>query len=81
MLNQPKDFWNMRAQTYDRTSGQTYAETGKSVSQPAQPFRGRPGQTVTSSRWSPRSSARRTPPSAGPPSSRAEYAPDRFTQM
>lgn len=27
MLNQPKDFWNMRARTYDRTSGQTYAET------------------------------------------------------
>lgn len=27
MLNQPKEFWNMRAQTYDLTSGKTYAET------------------------------------------------------
>jgi len=25
MLNQPKDFWNMRSQTYDQTSGGTYA--------------------------------------------------------
>ncbi len=27
MLNQPKEFWNTRAQTYDLTSGKTYAET------------------------------------------------------
>ena len=27
MLNQPKEFWDMRARTYDQTSGKTYAET------------------------------------------------------
>ena len=27
MRNQPKEFWNMRAQTYDQTSGKIYAET------------------------------------------------------
>ncbi len=27
MPNQPKEFWDMRAQTYDLTSGKTYAET------------------------------------------------------
>lgn len=27
MLNQPKEFWDMRAQTYDLTSGKIYAET------------------------------------------------------
>lgn len=27
MLNQPKEFWDMRAQSYDQTSGQIYAET------------------------------------------------------
>lgn len=27
MLNQPKDFWDMRARAYDQTSGKIYAET------------------------------------------------------
>ena len=27
MLNQPEEFWDMRARTYDQTSGKTYAET------------------------------------------------------
>lgn len=27
MLDQPKDFWNARARTYDQTSGKIYAET------------------------------------------------------
>lgn len=27
MLNQPKDFWDMRARTYDQTSGGVYART------------------------------------------------------
>lgn len=27
MLNQPKEFWDMRARTYDLTSGKIYAET------------------------------------------------------
>lgn len=27
MLNRPEEFWNMRARTYDMTSGKTYAET------------------------------------------------------
>ena len=26
MLNQPKEFWNARAQNYDLTSGEVYAE-------------------------------------------------------